>query len=157
MNGPFCGSVLAASRTAASPKRPFIAPAERLWCSTSHDLHEGHGYIHDQHRKLVRCLTCMKKVAKYKFSAQQFSALSAVDTSLTTTHPTSIMNVTAVLQSFAEPAHVFLEPRHEYRLQTVRGWIRQGNYRIRRTGTLQLRTISVVVDPITRLRIRLWP
>jgi len=25
------------------------------------------------------------------------------------------------------------------------------------TGTLQLRTISVVVDPITRLRIRLWP
>jgi hypothetical protein len=30
-------------------------------------------------------------------------------------------------------------------------------HRIRRTGTLQDRTISVVVEPITRLRMRLWP
>ncbi len=32
-----------------------------------------------------------------------------------------------------------------------------GDHRIKTTGTLQLRTISVVVDPITRLRMRLWP
>lgn len=35
--------------------------------------------------------------------------------------------------------------------------VRFAHYRISSTGTLQERTISVVVDPITRLRMRLWP
>jgi hypothetical protein len=30
-------------------------------------------------------------------------------------------------------------------------------YRIRTTGTLQLRIIAVVVEPMMKLRMRLWP
>ena len=38
-----------------------------------------------------------------------------------------------------------------------RGRTTRRDQRIRTTGTLQERTISVVVEPITRLRMRLWP
>lgn len=50
---------------------------------------------------------------------------------------------------------LFLKPWQECHLQLVGGGVRHGDHRIRTTGTLQDRTISVVVEPITRLRMRL--
>ncbi len=49
------------------------------------------------------------------------------------------------------------EPRQKRCLQLLRNGIRHGAHRKSRTGTLQDRIIAVVVDPITRLRMRLWP
>lgn len=62
-----------------------------------------------------------------------------------------------LLRGFAQSAQLFFKPYKEQRLQVIMRRLVHWLYRIRTTGTLQLRTISVVVDPITRLRIRLWP
>ena len=49
------------------------------------------------------------------------------------------------------------EPRQKRCLQLLRSGVRHCAHRKSRTGTLQDRIISVVVEPITRLRMRLWP
>lgn len=42
-------------------------------------------------------------------------------------------------------------------LKLFRYGVSRADHRKSRTGTLQDRIISVVVEPMTRLRIRLWP
>lgn len=51
----------------------------------------------------------------------------------------------------------FAEPRKKRGLQLFISWVRQRSHRNNSTGTLQDRIISVVVEPMTRLRMRLCP